>query len=344
MFDGGKTTPEPQEKKQTPPGDGAEVRVFAMPEELRGKEAMLHEEAKKEEPLQPLIIPVVLPPEPVHQTAMPAKKRVSPALLVLLVLVLMAGTGAGVWWYVSTYAAPPQVNEPTPEPEPEPEPDPEPEPKEPYPGTDTDSDGLTNVEELLYGTDFRSPDTDGDTFLDGNEVFHRYDPNGLAPSTLLDTGAVRVLERADLPFTIYYPASWTVSGASSEERVIFRSADSAAIELAFEEKDELIKLDQWMKAKGVSTRGTEETMTKQGYSARSAEEGRMIYLDVGSWVISATYELGEVLSIEFLQTFKMMMNSVHARTEEVVRPQEEEDVQEDEEVKNEGDAPSGEGE
>ena len=62
----------------------------------------------------------------------------------------------------------------------------------PVPGKDTDSDGLTDVEELLYGTNFRDPDSDEDTFLDGNEVFHRYHPLGVAPSTLIDTGAVKI--------------------------------------------------------------------------------------------------------------------------------------------------------
>ena len=314
MFDGGKQTPEPQEKDEEIIGKDIPMRVFSMPEELRGRAATLREEPKKEpvpEALQPIVIPIPLPAEP--QQAIP-KKRVSPVLIILLVLVLIGGTGAGVWWYVATYESSPQVIE-TPIPKPDPVPVPDPEPDEPFSGTDTDSDGLTNVEELLYGTDFRSPDTDGDTFLDGNEVFHRYDPNGLAPSTLLDTGAVRVLERADVPFTLYYPASWSLSAASTSEKVAFRSEENGVIELMYEEKDSLIDLSAWMKAKGISAKGAEETMTKEGYPVRSTEDGRTAYLDLGNWVISAVYDLGDVMSIEFLQTFKMMMNSVDVITD-----------------------------
>lgn len=309
MFDGGKAAPEPQEKSEEIIGKDIPMRVFSMPEELRGRAATLQEEPKKEaapEALQPIIIPVPLPAEP---QPVILKKRVSPVLIVLLILVLMGGTGAGVWWYVVTYASPPQIIE-TPTPEPDPVPTPDPEPEEPFPGTDTDTDGLTNVEELLYGTDFRSPDTDGDTFLDGNEVFHRYDPNGLAPSTLLDTGAVRVLERADLPFTLYYPASWSLSAASTNGKVTFRSEENGSIELTYEEKDSLTDLSAWMKAEGISAKGAEETMTKEGYPARSTEDGRTVYLDLGDWVVSAVYDLGDTMSIEFLQTFKMMMNSI----------------------------------
>lgn len=44
---------------------------------------------------------------------------------------------------------------------------------------DTDSDGLGDREEVkVYGTDPRDSDTDGDTFLDGQEVAGGYNPNG----------------------------------------------------------------------------------------------------------------------------------------------------------------------
>lgn len=44
---------------------------------------------------------------------------------------------------------------------------------------DTDSDGLGDREEVkVYGTNPRKADTDGDTFLDGQEVAGGYNPNG----------------------------------------------------------------------------------------------------------------------------------------------------------------------
>lgn len=320
MFDGGKNTRESQEKNPAlpPQADDASIRIFSMPEALRERQAVFREETKKEqkkEELQPIIIPIALPPEKPQDVVL--KRRISPVLISLVVLLLMVGTGAGVWWYVVTYATPQQIVSVVPDPKPDPQPDPL--PKDPYPGTDTDSDGLTNVEELLYGTDFRSPDTDGDTFLDGNEVFHRYDPNGLAPSTLLDTGAVRVLERSEVPFTLYYPASWTVSVLPEATQVNFRLAGGSSFSLVYEAKDALTDLSAWMKTKSISTKDTEETLTKEGYPARIGHDGRMMYLDLGDWVVSATYDLGDGLSIDFLQTFKMMTNSI-LLTDKVITP------------------------
>ncbi len=44
---------------------------------------------------------------------------------------------------------------------------------------DSDEDGLNDFEEIrVYKTDPLNPDTDGDGYLDGDEVFNNYDPNG----------------------------------------------------------------------------------------------------------------------------------------------------------------------
>ena len=50
---------------------------------------------------------------------------------------------------------------------------------------DSDQDGLSNDEELLYGTNPNNPDTDGDGYSDGAEVKSGYDPLKPAPGDKL---------------------------------------------------------------------------------------------------------------------------------------------------------------
>ena len=43
---------------------------------------------------------------------------------------------------------------------------------------DSDDDGLSDEEEIFYGTDKNNSDTDGDGYLDGAEVEGGYNPQG----------------------------------------------------------------------------------------------------------------------------------------------------------------------
>src|SRR3989338_7250057 len=50
---------------------------------------------------------------------------------------------------------------------------------------DPDKDGLNNLDESYWNTDFQNPDTDGDGFLDGEEVASGHDPTKPGPDDSL---------------------------------------------------------------------------------------------------------------------------------------------------------------
>jgi hypothetical protein len=183
-------------------------------------------------------------------------------------------------------------------------------------GIDTDSDGLTNVEEILYGTNFRNPDSDGDSFLDGNEVFHRYDPNGLAPSTLLDTGAVVVADAPEHTFTLYRPTSWKIVYDDATDTMSFLPGGQYTSHIkihwiSLAESGSLLSYVT-MAMPEVLEQRYESFTTKEGYDAIALPDGRTVLIHIGNYVVSFSYVLADDLTIEFLQTFKMMVNSLHA--------------------------------
>ncbi len=264
--------------------------------------------------------PVALPPaqmvKPPAATVKPPAPKSKFRLFIILFffLILFAGAGVGAYYYffLMPVPAPVVVPTPTPEPTPEPTPTPTPTPTAPTPGKDTDSDGLTDVEELLYGTDYRNPDTDGDTFLDGNEVYHRYHPNGKAPQTLLDTGAVRIFQSPGLPFTIYYPSPWTPVVDATAGSVSFRAPSTESVTVSSTPKDPTENLEVWYQhnVPNENEQALAPTYTSEGLLALSKPDGRTAYVDGGDKVFTLTYDLGDSTTIEFLTTFQMMLNSL----------------------------------
>ena len=298
-------------------GAVSDIIIHSMPKEFYDRAVKLKEEPKSPAPapVSPPPVPVALPPVAPRVIAPPPKRsKLGVVIAILLALILLAVGGLGVAYYLGVFSEPvvvEPITEPEPIPEPEPTPLPEPEPVQPVSGADTDSDGLSNVEELMYGTDFRNPDSDGDTFLDGNEVFHRFDPRGLAPSTLLDTGAVRVLASADLPFTVFYPTTWNPVSTPAALRVAFRSTTGAGVNLLWQDKTAETTLSSWYESQvgDVPVSRLQPTSTKEGYPALIGLDERVMYVDAGTRVYTFIYDLGDAKSIEFLQTFKMMVNS-----------------------------------
>lgn len=310
----------------------SDVVIHTMPREFYGKEASVSESASvKIDPPKAVVPPPSVPPPvviPPPATAVPALRRKSRAwigyLLVTLVFLGILGVG-GYFAYVRVTAAQEQqqIAELAAQAAEEERKQLELERAraaqqaaavalEPTPGKDTDSDGLTDIEELLYGTDQRDPDSDKDTFLDGNEVFHRYHPLGEAPATLLDTGAVRELEEPTYPYTLYYPSTWSVALQRDDFNVTFKSARQASIAVTWSEKGSGQTLAEWMTAEkiGVKAESLKETMTKLGYYGLVSEDDRTAYVDIGDAVITMEYDLGEKNQIEYLQTFQMMVNSL----------------------------------
>ena len=142
-----------------------------------------------------------------------------------LVLRSIPSTPAPVIPAVSIPEAPPPSVNTAPEPPvniPEPvEPVPEaPPPPPPAPDRDTDGDGLTDAEEVLFGTNAQIMDTDGDGYADGTEVANLYNPVGIAPQRLIDTDLVFEYTHPIDGWSVYVPRQWAIAATDQEQREI----------------------------------------------------------------------------------------------------------------------------
>ncbi|MBI4435458.1 hypothetical protein HY630_02205 [Candidatus Uhrbacteria bacterium] len=319
-----------EQPKMPPPQPGIEARVFTMPERYRhGAEASMHEPMAKKPAAPPIEVktPAVpapkAPPKPVvPKKASSTKKIIIAGVVALLVL------GVGGFFLLRSAdetPAPPTapVTRPAPTPQPEKEPEEEPEeepegepvaepdlfPVEIVPGVDTDSDGLTDTEEeLVYDTNPRLPDTDADGFLDGNEVFHRYNPGGTAPGTLLESGlVVEVSGVADgLPFAYSHPADWEREGIDTGWMLDSGTGEGFRITTMAKNLGET--LETWLEFFEPDARPT-IGVTKNGLPMAQIDQ-LTSYIDLGDLVFIFVYDTGLNARVDYLQTFQMMINSV----------------------------------
>lgn len=305
-----------------PPGAAkpanSEPIIHVMPAEFRGGKTPMTQPKPPALPPKP-VAPSPPPPAPVPPAPKPAatpapagkapvKKAatVSPILVIAGLVFLLLVIGGGAYILLTIPGAPatntnttvvvntPPVNTP---PVNTPPVNTTPVVVTPQPGKDSDSDGLTDVEEVLYGSDPHNPDTDGDSYLDGNEVFHMYNPNGNAPSNLADAGFVRPFSQSGFGYTLYYPSQWTIQLIGGvTEQVQFRSATGESISV-----QKTIKSSEPANGLPITTR--------QGYTGVASADKMTTYLESGSDVFAIAYSLGSSTQINYLTTYQMMVNT-----------------------------------
>lgn len=342
--------PNPLQQIQKPESaapQAAEPAYFVMPAEYRhgalGKKMV---QPKVEPPKVLTVTPPPPPPKPVVPSAgVPQKKRMAGHTKAILIAgaILLLALAIGGFLVLNSIKTPtvstPEKPTPTTRPAPvtettkpvettkppavtETPPAVNPFPSANTPGTDSDSDGLTDLEEkLIYGTNAKLPDTDSDGFLDGNEVYHRYNPGGTAPGTLLESGLVKQYTgpAGDAPwYHVLYPAVWTVPATGTDWGIptAFAATTGEKLTVTVLERSQGVTFAGWLQSVDPKTTFSSST-TKNGYEARTSDDQLTVYVDgsavsaIGAgYAIKFQYDAGSKNTIDYLQTFKMMVNSL----------------------------------
>lgn len=193
-----------------------------------------------------------------------------------------------------------------------------PEPTEPTPvvpalppgGLDADSDGLTDVEEQLYGTDVQQPDTDRDSFNDGNEVFHLYNPVSGSSGKLTDSGLVKTFT-SPAGWTIVLPTTWipTLDIPDGSQATISTGRGEVII-LRIEDNAQAQSLESWYVERNPTSTSTRSIVTKSGLTGIAATDTLSAYFVWGDKVFSVRYIFTGQNYINFRTTYEMMLNSL----------------------------------
>lgn len=180
-------------------------------------------------------------------------------------------------------------------------------------GLDSDGDGLTDAEEEVYGSVVSNSDTDIDGFLDGHEVFHLYNPNGLSPEKLIDTGVVKNYKNDKDKYQIYYPSKWTIGGLGSggQDGTIINSGTGEFMSIIVEENLNNLPIISWYleQSPGTKAGDIQTFVTKNNLDGIKSSDGFIAYFTRNGIVYVISYNIGTKIEINYKRTFEMMLNS-----------------------------------
>lgn len=182
---------------------------------------------------------------------------------------------------------------------------------------DSDEDDLTDVEEIMYGTQFEKPDTDEDGFFDGEEIANLYSP--LAPEeSLLASGLVEIYTNSIFQYQIFYPKQWTVNPVDEEGAVVmFTSPSNQFVEVVVEERPpEITDVASWYMAQvpGLKREDIEQVRVgKEMLSGIKSTDGSTVYIIDGENIIAFSYHVGIDKEADYVTTWQMMIRSWQAQ-------------------------------
>lgn len=185
---------------------------------------------------------------------------------------------------------------------------------------DTDQDGLTDIEELLFGTSAAVPDTDSDSFLDGAEIISLYDPG--TPGALLEVSPqIKIVSNELKGYQLLIPAAWSglADDPTGNSFVIKPTDGSESMTITVYNNDDRLPIVQWYLEADPSASLAQFTNFKNeaGWTGVQSKDKTLVLATLGetgpgarALVFVIHYDPGVQALIRFPSIWEMMLNSL----------------------------------
>lgn len=182
--------------------------------------------------------------------------------------------------------------------------------------TDSDGDGLTDVEEISWGTDPNKADTDGDGYNDLQEIQNGYNPKG--NGTLASSGLVSTYTSAKHHYSVVYPHTWTARATDdSEDTVMLTATPDEFVSINVVPNPNSLSLEEWYESINPTAKASTLTSTTIGTHAGllSADHRTFYFLVPGqnnsaSSVIVVSYNVGTKTETNFASTYEVIIRQL----------------------------------
>jgi hypothetical protein len=181
--------------------------------------------------------------------------------------------------------------------------------RQPIEGSDADGDGLTDAEEVLFGTDASNTDTNANSYPDGVEVGNMYDP-ARKGSPLANSPNLSRQEWEEFAFLM--PAGWRMMTEPLLPGVATLDTGTPA-KFGLQKRGALgnMSLREWLALPEGDT-SMRRIQLKTGTEAYQTNDGLTTYVAVNGTIVILTYEPNGAAAYEFRSLYSLLANSLQS--------------------------------
>lgn len=183
--------------------------------------------------------------------------------------------------------------------------------KTPQKVIDSDNDGLSDIEEVLLGTNANLVDSDSDTYTDMMELLGLYNPAG--QGSLLLNPNISKYRNDKYGYSVYYSSFWPIEMVGGDESVMFKLNNNQFINMIVENNDEKLAIQDWYKKQfnNVIIR-PEQIIIKKGWTGIKSLDGLIAYLmhPASDKIFVLSYNLGLENTQNYKSIFRMIIESL----------------------------------
>lgn len=175
---------------------------------------------------------------------------------------------------------------------------------------DSDEDGLSDLEEEIFGSDINLADSDGDGYEDKGEVGNLYNPAGTG--LLADNPNISQYQNSAFGYRLLYPAIWFEQSIGDASSVIFGATNGSFVQIISQANEDKMAIDDWfVKQFPEETVKEGDIMEGDNWQGIFHKDKKIFYLtdtDNGSlFIISYVPEPED--SLDYYNIFKMAIDS-----------------------------------
>ncbi len=108
---------------------------------------------------------------------------------------------------------------------------------------DMDEDGLSSIEEEIFGTKDNSNDSDEDSYLDKEEILNLYNPNG--SGRLIDNVSIESLANKMFGYRFLSVKGWSQKSIGGDDSWLIKQSDEQFIQVVVQQNSDKQNIEDW---------------------------------------------------------------------------------------------------